>query len=46
MKYFDVIFLYYRNAKRMPDYGKSLKWPAPPLVLQDMVTMLKKVHGR
>ncbi|XP_041366127.1 unconventional myosin-Id-like [Gigantopelta aegis] len=36
----------FKNVKRMPDYGKSIKWPAPPLVLQDMVLMLKKVHGR
>jgi len=36
----------FRNAKRSPDYGKSLKWPAPPHLLLGHIDMLKKVYAR
>jgi hypothetical protein len=36
----------YRNVATMRDYGKSLKWPAPPIVLKAAVNNLKLIHNR
>ncbi|CAI5446075.1 unnamed protein product [Caenorhabditis angaria] len=36
----------FRDVKRMPDLGKSLRWPAPPLVLAQFVTRLRYMHQR
>lgn len=30
----------------MKDYGKSVEWPRPPSMLQGLVQLLQKVHGR
>ena len=37
---------YFRNVKRMKDFGKSIVWPHPPSVLEGMVKMLQVVHHR
>lgn len=29
----------------MPDYGKSVRWPAPPLVLSAFVKRLRHMHS-
>ncbi|XP_045119957.1 unconventional myosin ID-like isoform X2 [Portunus trituberculatus] len=36
----------FRNVKQMPDYGKHIRWPAPPLVLRSMVTDFQSIHNR
>ncbi|KAK2703841.1 hypothetical protein QYM36_017781 [Artemia franciscana] len=36
----------FRNVKQMPDYGKRLRWPAPPPVLKQTTAMLKAIHER
>ncbi|XP_064104605.1 unconventional myosin ID-like isoform X1 [Macrobrachium nipponense] len=36
----------FRNVKQMPDYGKHLRWPAPPLVLRSMVSDFQSIHNR
>lgn len=35
-----------RNVKQMPDYGKHVRWPAPPLVLRSMVSDFQSIHSR
>ena len=40
-----TIFLI-RNVRQSKDFGKSIRWPAPPKVLADWVTTLKRVHAR
>lgn len=39
-------WLWYRNVKLMPDYGRHVRWPAPPLVLQSMVADFQSIHNR
>ncbi|MFH4975859.1 hypothetical protein AB6A40_002568 [Gnathostoma spinigerum] len=34
------------GVERMPDLGKNVKWPTPPVVLRPLVEQLKKVHIR
>nr|CAD7577169.1 unnamed protein product [Timema californicum] len=34
-----------RDAKRLRDYGKSLKWPAPPLAVRPAVPLLRKLFN-
>lgn len=34
------------NAKQMPDYGKSVQWPAPPYNLRDGAKMLRNIYNR
>ncbi|KAK8394631.1 hypothetical protein O3P69_005830 [Scylla paramamosain] len=36
----------FRNVKQMPDYGKHIRWPAPPLVLRSMVSDFQSIHNR
>ncbi|XP_042216717.1 unconventional myosin ID-like [Homarus americanus] len=36
----------FRNVKQMQDYGKHLRWPAPPLVLRSMVSDFQNIHNR
>ncbi|XP_071512839.1 unconventional myosin ID isoform X2 [Panulirus ornatus] len=36
----------FRNVKQMQDYGKHVRWPAPPLVLRSMVSDFQNIHNR
>lgn len=36
----------FRGVRSMKDLGKSLRWPAPPVVLAPFVAKLKIVHNR
>ncbi|WKY02867.1 hypothetical protein Q1695_016283 [Nippostrongylus brasiliensis] len=36
----------FRGVRKMPDRGKSIRWPAPPVVLAPFVAKLKVVHQR
>ncbi|CAI4229140.1 unnamed protein product [Auanema sp. JU1783] len=36
----------FKGVKHMRDLGKSVRWPAPPVVLAPFVNKLKIVHGR
>ncbi|KAG0729962.1 Myosin-IA [Chionoecetes opilio] len=36
----------YMNVKQMPDFGKHVRWPAPPLVLRSMVADFQSIHNR
>ncbi|KAF4516830.1 hypothetical protein B566_EDAN006224 [Ephemera danica] len=45
-KYFAQLQGTFRNVGAMKDYGKSLKWPPPPLVLRAGVNNLKCIHQR
>lgn len=44
--YIKQIVGLFRDVRRMPDYGKHIKWPAPPKVLSAWVAELKKAHNR
>lgn len=35
-----------RNVRQMQDYGKHVRWPAPPLVLRSMVSDFQSIHNR
>ncbi|PAV91799.1 hypothetical protein WR25_18959 [Diploscapter pachys] len=36
----------FRGVRQMKDLGKSVRWPAPPIVLQPFVARLKQMHSR
>ncbi|EYC01892.1 hypothetical protein Y032_0103g3524 [Ancylostoma ceylanicum] len=36
----------FRGVRQMPDLGKSVRWPAPPIVLAPFVAKLKQMHQR
>lgn len=36
----------FRNVRQMQDYGKHVRWPAPPLVLRSMVSDFQSIHNR
>lgn len=36
----------FRGVRKMPDLGKNIRWPAPPVVLAPFVSKLKVVHQR
>ena len=36
----------FRGVEHFPDFGKSVRWPAPPEVLLGYVETLKRVHRR
>ncbi|XP_046677744.1 unconventional myosin ID, partial [Homalodisca vitripennis] len=36
----------FRNAKNMRDYGKSLRWPPPPLAMRRHVGKLRAIYDR
>uniref|UniRef100_A0A158P6A6 Myosin motor domain-containing protein n=1 Tax=Angiostrongylus cantonensis TaxID=6313 RepID=A0A158P6A6_ANGCA len=36
----------FRGVRQMPDLGKNIRWPAPPIVLVPFVTKLRVVHQR
>ncbi|GMT18808.1 hypothetical protein PFISCL1PPCAC_10105, partial [Pristionchus fissidentatus] len=36
----------FRNVRALADLGKSIRWPAPPLVLHTFVARMKKMHHR
>ncbi|KAF1760604.1 hypothetical protein GCK72_008853 [Caenorhabditis remanei] len=36
----------FRDVRRMKDLGKSIRWPAPPLVLAQFVSRLRVMHQR
>ncbi|UMM25260.1 hypothetical protein L5515_005155 [Caenorhabditis briggsae] len=36
----------FRDVRRMRDLGKSVRWPAPPLVLAQFVSRLRVMHQR
>lgn len=36
----------FRDVRRMRDLGKSIRWPAPPLVLAQFVSRLRVMHQR
>ncbi|XP_017774628.1 PREDICTED: myosin-IA [Nicrophorus vespilloides] len=43
--YIDKLETKFRSAKQMKDYGKSIKWPAPPLPLRKTVHTLRKMFN-
>ncbi|CAB3403677.1 unnamed protein product [Caenorhabditis bovis] len=44
--YILLLIRIFQNVKRSSDLGKSLRWPAPPLVLEQFVAKLKIMHAR
>nr|CAD7459687.1 unnamed protein product [Timema tahoe] len=44
-RYINQLELQFRDAKRLQDYGKSLKWPAPPLAVRPAVPLLRKLFN-
>ncbi|XP_055375494.1 unconventional myosin ID [Condylostylus longicornis] len=36
----------FKNAKNMPDYGKNIKWPHPPLVARHIENDLHRIFDR
>nr|CAD7591668.1 unnamed protein product [Timema genevievae] len=44
-RYINQLELQFRDAKRLRDYGKSLKWPAPPLAVRPAVPLLRKLFN-
>nr|CAD7410711.1 unnamed protein product [Timema cristinae] len=44
-RYINQLELQFRDAKRLRDYGKSLKWPAPPLAVRSAVPLLRKLFN-
>ncbi|XP_022906681.1 unconventional myosin ID isoform X2 [Onthophagus taurus] len=44
--YLDALQSKFKNAKNMRDYGKSIKWPAPPLPLKNTVGILRGAYRR
>lgn len=36
----------FRNVRQMPDYGKHVRWPSPPLTLRNTVTDFQSIHNR
>lgn len=46
IKYVNALQSKFANAKRLPDYGKSIKWPAPPRSLKNTLTIIRKAYNR
>lgn len=46
IKYMNALQNKFANAKNLPDYGKSIKWPAPPRSLQRTLSILRKFYNR
>nr|XP_045596095.1 unconventional myosin ID-like [Procambarus clarkii] len=36
----------FRNVRQMQDFGKHVRWPAPPLVLRSTVSDFQSIHSR
>jgi len=43
-KYFHVLFAAYKDVKSRPDYGKSIKMPPPPSVLERFGQLFLLIH--
>lgn len=46
IKYVNLLHKKFANAKSLPDYGKSIKWPAPPRSLKDTLIIIRKAYNR
>lgn len=44
--YITLLSQKFHNAKNMRDYGKSIKWPAPPLPLRKTIGALRNIYRR
>ncbi|XP_044731284.1 unconventional myosin ID [Chrysoperla carnea] len=36
----------FKNAKKLPDYGKSIKWPAPSFAIKPAIPHLKNIYKK
>lgn len=48
-KYINELLNVYGNSKKLPDYGKSLTWPEPPLYLRSehhTINILKRMYAQ
>ncbi|GMS88608.1 hypothetical protein PENTCL1PPCAC_10783 [Pristionchus entomophagus] len=44
--YIFSVIAAFRGVREMADLGKSIRWPAPPLVLNTFVGRMRKMHHR
>ncbi|XP_063236285.1 unconventional myosin ID [Bacillus rossius redtenbacheri] len=44
-KYINQLQVTFRNARNMPDYGKNLKWPPPPLAVRPAVPLIERIFN-
>ncbi|KAK7866208.1 hypothetical protein R5R35_001420 [Gryllus longicercus] len=44
--YIAQLQVLFRNVQTMRDYGKSVRWPAPPLAVRQAVAYLQAIHNR
>ncbi|CAG0910527.1 unnamed protein product, partial [Cyprideis torosa] len=45
-KYIFKLQDHFRNVRQMPDFGKHLRFPPPPIIIKDSVHFLHKVHRK